>query len=162
MCESTTTERACCSAALTQALSNTKAGCSCPLPIPGVCPPGAVGRAPSPVMLLVHEMVPCSECHQPGVVRRGWDGDRAGAAHVGMAQLVREDLQFIRGEPVVIPEHIVMGWPARTLGRRGGSLRGAACTQTQAAASHPDQTLPDQTNLADSVGSTARQQSPSH
>lgn len=67
------------------------------------------------VMLLVHEMVPCSECHQPGVVRRGRDGDRAGAAHVGMAQLVREDLQFIRGEPVVIPEHIVMGWPARTL-----------------------------------------------
>lgn len=112
-------ERVCCSAALTQALSNTKAGCSCPLPIPGVCPPGVAGRAPSPVVLLVHEMVSRSERHQSGVVCRGWDGDRAGAAHVGMAQLVREDLQLIRGEPVVIPEHVVMGWPARTLGRRG-------------------------------------------
>lgn len=67
------------------------------------------------VVLLVHEMVPRSERHQSGVIRRGRDGDRAGAAHVGMAQLVREDLQLIRGEPVVIPEYVVMGWPARTL-----------------------------------------------
>jgi len=98
-----------------------------PTPHPGVC------RALSPVVLLVHEMVPCSEGHQPGVVRRGRDGDRPGAAHVGMAQLVREDLQLIRGEPVVIPEHIVMGWPARTLGRRGGTEEGAAHAQMQAA-----------------------------
>lgn len=103
-------------------------------------------------MLLVHKMVPCSERHQSGVVRRGRDGDRAGAAHVGMAQLVREDLQLIRGEPVVIPEYVVVGWPARTLGRRGGSVRGAAGTQTQAAALHPHHPLPDQNDLADSLG----------
>lgn len=70
-------------------------------------------------MLLVHEMVPCPERHQPGVIGRGWDGDGAGAAHIGMAQLVREDLQLVRREPVVIPEHVVVGRPARALGRRG-------------------------------------------
>lgn len=84
-------------------------------PPPGFALPGTTGAAPSPVVLLVHEVVPRSECHQPGVVSRGWDGDRAGAAHVGMAQLVREDLQLICGEPVVIPKHVVMGGPARTL-----------------------------------------------
>lgn len=94
-------------------------------------------------MLLVHEVVPRSECHQSRVVRRGRDGDGAGAAHVGMAQLVREDLQLIRGEPVVIPEDIVMGWPTCTLGRRGGSMRGAALS--------PHHPLPSQINPPDSL-----------
>lgn len=67
------------------------------------------------VVLLVHQVVPRSECHQPSIVSWGWDGDRAGAAHIGMAQLVGEDLQLICSEPVVIPEHVVMGGPARTL-----------------------------------------------
>lgn len=127
MCGSTPPKRACCRAALTEALEAPGQGARAPCPWLGsVCPPGAAGRAPSPVVLLVHEMVPRSERHQSGVVCRGRDGDRAGAAHVGMAQLVREDLQLIRGEPVVIPEYVVMGRPARTLGRRGGSVRGAA------------------------------------
>lgn len=92
--------------------------------------------APSPVVLLVHEMVPRSERHQPRVVRRGGDGDGAGAAHVGVAQLVREDLQLIRGEPVVIPQHVVVGRSARALRGRGDRVRGVT--------SHPHQSPPDQ------------------
>lgn len=81
------------------------------LPGPQLCP--------SPVMLLIHEVVPCPERHQPGVIGWGRDGDRAGAAHVGVAELVREDLQLVRREPVVIPEHVVVGRPAGALGRKG-------------------------------------------
>lgn len=77
-------------------------------------------RAPSPVVFLVHEMVPRSERHQPRVVRRGGDGHGAGAAHVGVAQLVREDLQLIRGEPVVIPQHVLVGRSACALRRERG------------------------------------------
>ena len=45
-----------------------------------------------PVVLLVHQVVACTEGHQVGVVGRCRDGDRAGAAHVGVAQLVGEHL----------------------------------------------------------------------
>ena len=46
-------------------------------------------------MLLVHQVVAGTECHQVGVVGRRWDGHGAGAAHVGVAQLVGEYLQLV-------------------------------------------------------------------
>ena len=49
------------------------------------------------------------------VVGRGRDGDRSGAPHVGVAQLVGQLLQLVRLEPVVIPENVVVSWS-------GGSL----------------------------------------
>ena len=49
------------------------------------------------------------------VVGRGGDGDRSGAPHVGVAQLVGQLLQLVRLEPVVIPENVVVSWS-------GGSL----------------------------------------
>ena len=74
--------------------------------------------ASSPVVLLVYQVVACAESHQVGVVGRCWDGDRAGAAHVGVAQLVGEHLQLVRGEMVVVPQHVVVGGPAGALQRR--------------------------------------------
>jgi len=64
---------------------------------------GRLSHPRSPVMLFVHQMVAGTEGHETGVV--GWrgDGDRAGAAHVGVAQLVGENLQLISREPIVIP-----------------------------------------------------------
>lgn len=70
-----------------------------------------------PVMLFVHQVVTGAESHQMGIVSWCWDGDRPGAAHIRVAQLVGEDLQFIRREVVVIPEHMVMRWPAGSLWR---------------------------------------------
>jgi len=69
-------------------------------------------------MLLVHQMVAGTEGHQVGVV--GWrgDGDRAGAAHVGVAQLVGEQLELVGGETIVVPQHVVVGGPAGALGER--------------------------------------------
>lgn len=74
----------------------------------------------STVMLLVHQVVPCPESHQAGIVGRCWDRDRACASYIGVAQLVCQDLEFICCETVVIPKHIIMGWSAGTLGRKGG------------------------------------------
>lgn len=68
-------------------------------------------------MFFVNQVVTGTECHQVGVI--GWcrNGDRAGAAHVGVAQLVCEDLQLIRGEMVVIPQHVIVRRPAGSLWR---------------------------------------------
>jgi len=72
-------------------------------------------------MLLVHKVVARAERHQVGVVGRRGDGDGAGAAHVRVAQLVGEHLQLVRGEVVVVPQHVVVGRPAGALRReRGG------------------------------------------
>ena len=71
-----------------------------------------------PVVLLVHQVVACAESHQVGVVGRGRDGHGAGAAHVGVAQLVGEHLQLVRGEMVVVPQHVVVGGPAGALQTR--------------------------------------------
>ena len=49
------------------------------------------------------------------VVGRGRDGDRSSAPHVGVTQLVRQLLQFVSLEPVVIPENVIVSWS-------GGSL----------------------------------------
>lgn len=72
-------------------------------------------------MLFVHQVIASSESHQMGVVSWRRDGDGPGAAHVGMAQLVGEDLQLIRREVVVVPEHVVMRWPAGALDGGGGT-----------------------------------------
>ena len=66
-------------------------------------------------MLLVHQVITGTECHQVCVVGRRRDGDRTGAAHVGVAQLVGEHLQLIGSEMVVVPEDMVVGWPAGAL-----------------------------------------------
>lgn len=85
------------------------------------CPPAvACSRerpaAHSPVMLFIHQVVPGPEGHQVSVVRRRRDRHRARAAHVSVTQLVSEDLQLVRREAVVVPEHVVVGGPACPLG----------------------------------------------
>ena len=73
-------------------------------------------------MVFVHQVVACAEGHQPGVVGGRGDGHGAGAAHVGVAQLVGEQLQLVRREAVVVPQDVVVGGPARALrGERGSS-----------------------------------------
>lgn len=52
-----------------------------------------------------------------GVISWCRNGDRAGTAHVGVAQLVSEDLQLIRGEMVVVPQHMIVGGPTGSLWR---------------------------------------------
>lgn len=60
-------------------------------------------------------MVACSESHEPGVVRRRWDGHGAGTAHIRVAQLVREDLQLVSREAIVVPQDVVVWGPAGAL-----------------------------------------------
>ena len=65
-----------------------------------------------------------------GVVGRGGDGHRPSAPDVGVTQLVRQCLDVISCEVIVIPQHMVMGRPRRTLvgggegGGGGGEGRG--------------------------------------
>lgn len=49
------------------------------------------------------------------IVGGGWVGDAAGAAHIGVAELVGQTLQLICCELIVVPEHMVMGGAAGTL-----------------------------------------------
>lgn len=69
----------------------------------------------SPVVFLVHQVVAGAEGHQVGIVGWGGDGHGAGAAYVGVTQLVGEQLELIRGEAVVIPQDMVMGGSACAL-----------------------------------------------
>ena len=92
-----------------------------PLPLPSL-------PSPSPPVLQFHEVVVSSECHQVGVVGRGGDGHRSSAPDVGVTQLVRQCLDVISCEVIVVPQHMVMGRPRRTLvggeEGRGGEGRG--------------------------------------
>lgn len=66
-------------------------------------------------MFFIHQMVTGTEGHQVGIV--GWrrDGDWAGTAHISVAQLVGEQLEFISSKTIVIPEHMVVRGTAGTL-----------------------------------------------
>ena len=66
-------------------------------------------------MFFVHQVVPGPEGHQVSIVRWGRDGHGTRAAHVGVTQLVGEDLQLVGGEAIVIPQHVVVGGPACSL-----------------------------------------------
>lgn len=69
----------------------------------------------SPVVLFVHQVVPGPEGHQVSVVRWRRDGHGARTAHVGVTQLVGENLQLIGRETIVIPKHVIVGRPACSL-----------------------------------------------
>ena len=73
-------------------------------------------------MVFVHQVIAGSESHQPGVVGRSGDGDGAGAADVGVAQLVGEELQLVSSEAVVIPQDVVVGGTTGSL-REDGEKR---------------------------------------
>lgn len=68
----------------------------------------------SPVVFFVHQVVPGPEGHQVSIGGR-LDGHGACAAHVGVVQLVGEDLQLIGREAIVIPKHVVVRGPACSL-----------------------------------------------
>lgn len=96
----------------------------------------------SPVVIFVHQVVACSESHQSGVVGRRRDGDGAGAADVGVAQLVGEELQLVRSETVVVPEDVVVGGTAGSLRTDGTpSARGHTEKKRQNSSIHCFHTL---------------------
>lgn len=66
-------------------------------------------------MFFVHQVVPGPEGHQVGIVCWRRDGHRARAAHIGVTQLVGENLQLIGRETIVIPKHVIVGRPACSL-----------------------------------------------
>lgn len=67
------------------------------------------------VVVLVDEVVSRSEGHKPSVVGGRRDGHGASAADVRVAQLVRQQLQLVRCEAVIVPEHMVMRGTTRAL-----------------------------------------------
>lgn len=66
-------------------------------------------------MFLIHQVVPGPEGHQVSIVCWRRDGYGARAAHVGVTQLVGENLQLIGRETIVIPKHVIVGRPACSL-----------------------------------------------
>lgn len=61
-----------------------------------------------PVMFFIHQVVPGTEGHQVSIVCWRRYGHGARAAHVGVTQLVCQDLQLVRRESIVIPKHVVV------------------------------------------------------
>lgn len=76
---------------------------------------GGLVRALAGVVLLLHQVVARAEGHQVRVVGGRGDGHGARAAHVRVAQLVRQALQLVRAEVVVVPQHVVVRRPRRAL-----------------------------------------------
>lgn len=74
-----------------------------------------------PVMFLLHKVVSGTEGNKMCIVGRCRDGHTTSTPHVGVAQLVRQNLQFIRREVVVIPQYMVVGRSTCTLGRKNKS-----------------------------------------
>lgn len=70
-----------------------------------------------PVMILVHKMVSGSKCYQPGIVRRSWDRDGSRTPDIRVTQLICQQLQFICGKAVVIPQDLVVRRAAGSLWR---------------------------------------------
>ena len=66
-------------------------------------------------MFFLHQVVASTESHQVCIVGWGWNGHRPCAAHIGVTQLVGQDLQLIGCEAVVIPKHVVVRRSTRTL-----------------------------------------------
>ena len=66
---------------------------------------------------LVHTVLdsPGPRRDQVGVVHGGGDGDAAGAAGVGVAQLVGQGLELVSAEAVIIPETAVVAGPRGAL-----------------------------------------------
>lgn len=77
------------------------------------------------VVLFFHQVVPCAEGDQMRVVGRRRYGDGASATHVRVTQLVRETLQLVGAEVVVVPKHVVVGRPGRALRDKGPGLLNA-------------------------------------
>ena len=59
-------------------------------------------------MVLVYEVVPGPECHQVSVVSGCRYADTTSAPDVSVAQLVCQGLDVIRGEVIVVPQHVIM------------------------------------------------------
>lgn len=76
---------------------------------------GGLVAALARVVLLLHQVVARAEGDQVRVVGGRGDGHRARAAHVRVAQLVRQALQLVRPEVVVVPQHVVVRRPRRAL-----------------------------------------------
>lgn len=66
-------------------------------------------------MLFLHKVIPRSKRHQVSVVRRSRDGHATRTAYVRVTQLVRQLLELVCLETIVIPQHVVMGGSAGAL-----------------------------------------------
>ena len=68
-----------------------------------------------PVVLLLDEVIARAEGDEMRVVGRRRDGDATRAAHVGVTQLIRQHLQLVGVEVIVVPQHVVVRRTRRAL-----------------------------------------------
>ena len=66
-------------------------------------------------MFLLDQMVARTERHQMCVVGRCRDAHTARAAHVRVTQLIRQHLQLVGVEVIVVPQHVVVRRARRAL-----------------------------------------------
>ena len=61
-----------------------------------------------PVMFLLNKVISSSESDEMCVVCRSRDGDTTSASHIRVTQLVRQHLNLIGTEVIIIPQHMVV------------------------------------------------------
>lgn len=60
------------------------------------------------IVFFLDQVVPGSECHQVSVVCRCWNRNGTGAPDIGVAQLIRQALELVRLEVIVVPQDVVV------------------------------------------------------
>lgn len=68
------------------------------------------------------DVISGTKCNKVCIVCWGRHGHTACTPGKSVAQLVRELLQAVSSEPVVIVEHVVVSWPTCTLGQNTAQL----------------------------------------
>ena len=72
----------------------------------------------SPLVFSLLKVVASSEGHEVGIVGWSWERHTSGAAHVRVTQLIRQTLEFVCREVIVVPQHVIVRWTASALGER--------------------------------------------
>jgi len=63
-------------------------------------------------MLLLHQMITGSEGHKMSVVSGSRNRDTPCATDIGVTELIGQLLELVSLKPIIIPEHVVVTWPA--------------------------------------------------
>ena len=61
------------------------------------------------------QMISRPEGDEMGIKRRGWNGDGPRTTDIRVTQLVRQSLNLVRSEIIIVPQNVIVGRPTSSL-----------------------------------------------